>query len=99
MYQDFINPTLGVLLLLLCISIYIVYSREKKDEEICYVADIDVNNNLTLHMSNCKKLSKIKDSHIQDYFDTYEEACEYSHLLEYKSFECSDCKPYSHLKF
>jgi len=57
------------------------------------MVDIDKSKNLIVHLSNCNKIYNMNESLIQDFFDSYEEAWEYSNILEYNGKDCTCCNP------
>lgn len=93
MNTDFIYSSLVLATFILPALSYLIYLKKKKTTYLSYMVDIDKSNNLIIHLSNCKKIAKINKSLVQDFFDTYEEAWEYSNILEYQGKDCLCCKP------
>ena len=79
------------MLILFLYIVYIIYSTKFKKETLYFIVDINEKQDLTIHLSNCKKINNIENSLVQDSFDTHEEAWEYSNLLEYDGENCIHC--------
>lgn len=93
MHSDFIYSSLAFFIFILPALSYLIYLKRKKNLYIRYMVDIDKTNNLIVHLSSCKKIYPINKSLVQDFFNTYEEAWEYSNILEYQGKDCTCCNP------